>query len=382
MKQLLVLMLMVCLQLLINPVKAQQQKADSLGLPGDNLNLYAVLKLFQESATLEGFEKSLNDEHSKINNMDLDGDDKIDYIMVNDEVDGNAHSIVLQIAVNATEKQDVAVFTVEKDDKNQVQIQLIGDEELYGKDYIIEPNFETGDAVKSGETPNPGYTGDQQKIEGQPVVVTKTTTVEIATWPIVQFIYVPTYYRWHSPWYWGYYPSYWNPWKPYYWHYYYGYHYNWYHHYYGHYRRSYYHRYNHWNDFYYNNRRNRSPYVYNRRQTGVYRNTYSKPALRREGENLYKKTNPGKPVFSRPATKPALTRPASKPTPSPDRSRPAVKPASNTSTTRPALRPPVTRPLPTQKPNPKPAPTSRPSSKPSFKPAPKQPNRASVNSRL
>ena len=58
MKQLLVLMLMVCLQLLINPVKAQQQKADSLGLPGDNLNLYAVLKLFQESATLEGFEKS------------------------------------------------------------------------------------------------------------------------------------------------------------------------------------------------------------------------------------------------------------------------------------------------------------------------------------
>ena len=30
-----------------------------LGLPGDGLDLYAVLDLFQESKTIEGFEKSL-----------------------------------------------------------------------------------------------------------------------------------------------------------------------------------------------------------------------------------------------------------------------------------------------------------------------------------
>ena len=33
------------------------EKMDSLGLPGDNLNLYSVLDLFQKSETFEAFEK-------------------------------------------------------------------------------------------------------------------------------------------------------------------------------------------------------------------------------------------------------------------------------------------------------------------------------------
>jgi len=41
-----------------------QSKEDKLDLPGDNLNLYAVLKLFQESETLEGFERKLNEKRS------------------------------------------------------------------------------------------------------------------------------------------------------------------------------------------------------------------------------------------------------------------------------------------------------------------------------
>jgi len=50
-----------------------QAEDEKLDLPGDNLNLYAVLKLFQESETLEGFERKLNEEDSEINNLDLDG---------------------------------------------------------------------------------------------------------------------------------------------------------------------------------------------------------------------------------------------------------------------------------------------------------------------
>jgi len=50
---------------------AQEQNDNYLGLPGDNLNLYAVMTLFQESKTLEEFERSLNDENSRINNLDL-----------------------------------------------------------------------------------------------------------------------------------------------------------------------------------------------------------------------------------------------------------------------------------------------------------------------
>ena len=54
----------------------------SLGLPGDNLDLYAVLDLFQKSKTIEEFEKSLNLEKTGINNLDLDLDGKVDFIKV------------------------------------------------------------------------------------------------------------------------------------------------------------------------------------------------------------------------------------------------------------------------------------------------------------
>src|SRR5512136_2569208 len=61
-------------------VRAQNYPEEYLGLPGDNLNLYAVMKLFQESETLEAFERNLNAEDSHINNLDLNGDNLVDYI--------------------------------------------------------------------------------------------------------------------------------------------------------------------------------------------------------------------------------------------------------------------------------------------------------------
>src|ERR1035437_4573783 len=137
-------------------IKAQNNVPEKLGLPGDNLNLYAVMKLFQDSKTLEEFEKNLNDPNSNINNLDLNGDNLVDYIKVIDNVNGDVHNIVLQDAVSPRENQDVAVFTVQRFQNGQVQIQLTGDEALYGKDYIIEP---IADNANQGAIPNPGYTG-------------------------------------------------------------------------------------------------------------------------------------------------------------------------------------------------------------------------------
>ena len=264
---------------------AQNRQEEYLGLPGDNLNLYAVMNLFQESQTLEDFERNLNDQNSTINNLDLNGDNMVDYIMVMDYVDGDVHTIVLQVAVNQREKQDVAVFTVQRFNNGQVQIQLIGDESLYGRNYIIEPNFDDGNG---GMTPNPGYNGRNYMSNGR---VIRTTTYEIAAWPLIRFIYLPSYHVWQSSWYWGYYPTYWSPWRPYYYHYYYGYHYNRYNDYYGNYRRSDHYRYSRWNDFYYSNKRSYSPNVSRRISAGNYRDTYSRPDQRRAGEKMYARTN-------------------------------------------------------------------------------------------
>ena len=278
----LVYILMVPLMIAASSVSNAQDYAEArLGLPGDNLNLFAVMKLFQESETLEGFERTLNDQDSRINNLDLNGDNYIDYIRVMDQPDGNVHVIVLQVAINARENQDVAVFIVQQEANNQVRIQLIGDEALYGKNYIVEPNYEF-----AGETPNPGYTGRTTVVQGQTVVVNRVTTVEVAAWPLIRFMFLPTYMVWHSPFYWGYYPSYWRPWTPYYWDYYYGYHYNWYPHYYGYYRHYNDYRYPRYHSYYYGSRRNYSPYVATNISRGTYRTTYSRPETRQEGTRV------------------------------------------------------------------------------------------------
>ena len=106
MKTLVAISVLIALLISGVSVMAQTQNEDYLGLPGDNLNLFAVMKLFQESKTLEEFERTLNDENSRINNLDLNNDNYIDYISVFDNVYGDVHNIVLQVAVNEREKQD------------------------------------------------------------------------------------------------------------------------------------------------------------------------------------------------------------------------------------------------------------------------------------
>jgi hypothetical protein len=279
MKKLIITSILAVLVAFGTTVMAQEYPDEYLGLPGDNLNLYAVMKLFQESETLEGFERSLNDKNSRINNLNLNGDNYVDYIMVSDYVDGDVHTIVLRVALDKNEYQDVAVFTVQKFRDGSVQIQLIGDEALYGQNYIIEPYYQ--------ETPNPGYMGKKSN-----VTIVYTNVYEIADWPMVRFMYYPDYVIWHSSWYWGYYPDYWDPWQPYYWHYYYGYHYNWCHYYYNHYHHWDHSRYPRYNEFYYSGIRSHSQQVHQKINDGNYKSTYSHPEQRRDGEALFTSTHP------------------------------------------------------------------------------------------
>lgn len=175
----------------------EQPKEDTaaLGLPGDNLDLYAVLTLFQKSKTIEAFEKSLNDEKEGINNLDLNLDKKIDFIKVATTKKDSAYTFVLQVDVTKTETQDVAVILLNKE-KGKVSLQMVGDPELYGKDYIIEPKG------NSSITANPGYTGDNPVTVNVPA----TTVTVVQSAPIVQYVYSPAYVPYYPPYYYGYYP--------------------------------------------------------------------------------------------------------------------------------------------------------------------------------
>ena len=317
-------------------IMAGEWPKEYLGRPGDNLNLYAVMDLFQESRTLEGFERSLNDMDSRINNIDLNGDNMVDYIMVSDYVDRNVHTIVLRVALDRNETQDVAVFTVQKFRNGSVQIQLIGDEALYGRNYIIEPIY--------ADTYNHGYSRKAARRAHRNMVI--TTYYEVAHWPVIRYIYRPGYMVWRSQWDWGYWPAWWHGWSPWYWHYYYGYHYNRFPHYYAHYRPWDHFRYTRYNDFYLRNIRHHSPYMAERMNEGRFKSTYSRPEQRREGEELYSRIhsgqNPGmrdNPVVNNQERRSAPEQSARQQAPAPDRrnSSPAI--VQRTEPSRPSSQP-------------------------------------------
>lgn len=196
-------LLMLAIFIAISNLNAiESTDEELLGLPGDNLDLYATLTLFQESKTIEEFEASLNDEENGINNLDLDLDGDVDFIKVVTQGEGDDFAFVLQVDVLENEIQDVAVVLVTKDESEEVNIQMVGDEELYGKDYVIEPKLET-----PAVTANPAYSGaDTVVIQNEPA-----TVVVVESEPIVQYVYSPIYTPYYSPYYYGYYPPYYTP---------------------------------------------------------------------------------------------------------------------------------------------------------------------------
>lgn len=194
------IILAVCL-IYIPAFSQTEQDTAILGLPGDNLDLYAVLSLFQKSKTVEEFEKTLNLKETGINNLDLNLDEKVDFIKVTTKQKDDDFSFILQVDVAEKEIQDVAVILLDKDKDGKMTLQIVGDKDLYGKDYVIEPKTEPTPAV----TANPAYTGDNPVTVNVPA---STTVVVVEQAPVVQYVYSPAYVPYYPPYYYGYYPPY------------------------------------------------------------------------------------------------------------------------------------------------------------------------------
>ena len=176
----------------------EEEEATLLGLPGDNLDLFAVLDLFQKSPSIEDFEKSLNLEETGINNLDLNLDEKVDFIKVVTEQDGDDFAFVLQVDVSEKETQDVAVILVSRDEDEKIAMQAVGDKDIYGKDYVIEP---APPAPKV--TANPAYTGPDKVTS-----TSDTTVIVVESAPIVQYVYSPVYVPYYPPYTYAYPPPY------------------------------------------------------------------------------------------------------------------------------------------------------------------------------
>lgn len=143
----------------------------------DNLDLRAVASIFGDSRDLEDFERRLNDPDLQISNLDLNGDNRVDYLRVIEVTENNTHLIIIQSVLGLDTFQDVATIEVERDRNNNVQVQVVGDVYMYGANYIYEP-------------------------------------VYISRPVIFDIFWLSSYRPYYSPWYWGYYPTYYSYWAP------------------------------------------------------------------------------------------------------------------------------------------------------------------------
>jgi hypothetical protein len=179
----------------------EQTGVDSTGLPGDNFSLQGALQLFRQADSPEAFEKALNAESNHVNNLDLNEDGDIDYIRVEDRSKDELHVLVLQAVVGDNDAQDIATIEIEKTGKEEAMLQIIGDEDIYGEEVIIEPNEDSDEKM---EGRGPSFNPD----------VHMAIVVNVWAWPSVRFVYAPIYRPWVSPFRWRVYPAAWRPWRP------------------------------------------------------------------------------------------------------------------------------------------------------------------------
>ena len=141
----------------------------------ENLDLKTVATLFGQAKDLEQFEQMLNNPDSAFSNLDLNGDGQVDYLRVIETADNTRHLVVIQAVLAKDVYQDVASIYVEKDPETQsVTVQVIGDEYIYGTNYIIEP-------------------------------------VYVYRPYIYDWFWGPDWVCWYSPYYWDYWPGWWHP---------------------------------------------------------------------------------------------------------------------------------------------------------------------------
>lgn len=144
----------------------------------DNLDLRAVASIFGESANLQDFERRLNDPKYQISNLDLNGDNEVDYLRVIESVEDRTHVVIIQAVLDRDVYQDIATIDIERDNYNKVNVQVVGNTYLYGANYIYEPVYNV-----------------------TPVIYTS--------------FWVNNYRPYYSTWGWNYYPTYYSVWRPY-----------------------------------------------------------------------------------------------------------------------------------------------------------------------
>ena len=179
-----------------------QYRTERTGYEGDYFSLEGAIEIFKQAHSIRDFERKINSRTTYVNNLDLNYDGRIDYVRVEHRRQGDFHAIIMQVPIDKYDLQDVAVIEIEKIGRRDAVLQIIGDEDLYGEEVIVEPFLENGYASNSGRS-SANYVS--------------TDYVNVYYWPAVQSIFDDHYTVYVSPYRWSYYPTWWSTWRPFSW---------------------------------------------------------------------------------------------------------------------------------------------------------------------
>ncbi len=112
-----------------------------------NLDLQAVGELFRKAPNAQEFERLLNDPSTGINNLDQDGDGKVDYLQVQEWANQYGRGVkIFDIAVNPP--LPVADIKIPNAVNNYVTPVVTGGTALYGPNYVYTmPQYHLSEAI-------------------------------------------------------------------------------------------------------------------------------------------------------------------------------------------------------------------------------------------
>ena len=137
---------------------------------GDNLDLQALGELVKTSKNAQDIENKLNQPNS-INNLDLDGDGKVDYIKVTEYGSGTTKGFSFTVDAPNSQTQEIATIELQQGQNQQANMNINGNQTLYGNNAYYTSNYSMTDLL------------------------------------IWHYLFYPHPY-YVSPWHYGYYPSY------------------------------------------------------------------------------------------------------------------------------------------------------------------------------
>ena len=118
-------------------------EVNQLNSADKGLNLQAVGELLKKSKNASDFEKLINDPQSQVNNLDLNGDGKIDYIKVTEFGDESIKGFSLTVEPKIGEEQEVATIKIAKQSDQKHHVEYHGNPQIYGSNHYYHSNWRT-----------------------------------------------------------------------------------------------------------------------------------------------------------------------------------------------------------------------------------------------